>query len=112
MAYKVVRNVDGDVVCFGPDTDQYEPTLKAGDVLVVEGDIPAILVTAYEIQAAKTRQIESLDWALLSDADLSSAELAKFITHRAKIRAVPTTPRPRADLMFPVAAFDTNRNGR
>jgi hypothetical protein len=38
--YKVIRNAGGEVVCFGPNEDNYEPTLKAGDVLSIEATVP------------------------------------------------------------------------
>jgi len=54
MTYKIVRNTAGDVVCFGPDDDNYEPTIKAGEVLSVEDKEP----TAYiqELAAAQALQ--------------------------------------------------------
>jgi len=50
MIYKIVRNNAGDVVAFGPDDDNYEPTVKAGEVLSVEDKLPA----AYVKQLADT----------------------------------------------------------
>lgn len=38
MTYKIVKNATGEVVCFGSNTDMYEPTLQKGDVLTIEPD--------------------------------------------------------------------------
>ena len=65
-----------------------------------------------EIQAEKTLRVAALDWAMVSDADISPTELAKFISHRAQIRGVPTTPRPHHEVVFPSPDFDIKRNGR
>jgi len=48
MTYKIVRNASGDVVAFGPNEDNYEPTVKNGEVLSVEDKEP----TAYIKQLA------------------------------------------------------------
>lgn len=55
MSYKVIRN-NGSVVCFGPNEDGYEPSLKEGDVLNIEESAPAPDLKA-EIRA-KIDQIE------------------------------------------------------
>jgi hypothetical protein len=36
MTYKIVRNILGEVVCFGLNDGNYEPTIKVGEVLSIE----------------------------------------------------------------------------
>ena len=54
MAYKIVRNSAGDVVAFGPDDNNYEPTIKDGEVLSVEDKLPVSYIK--ELAAATTAQ--------------------------------------------------------
>lgn len=41
MSYKLVKNKAGEVVAYGPNDDMYEPSLKTGDLLVIEEDVIA-----------------------------------------------------------------------
>ena len=52
MAYKIVRNSAGDVVAFGPNDDNYEPTVKKGETLTVEDNAPQPYTSAADAQAA------------------------------------------------------------
>jgi hypothetical protein len=36
MSYKIVKNQSGEVVAFGPDDENYEPTVKDGETLTIE----------------------------------------------------------------------------
>ena len=38
MTYKLLKNSAGEVIAYGPNDDMYEPSLKKGDVLVIEED--------------------------------------------------------------------------
>jgi len=49
MSYKVVRNVAGEAVAFGPNDDNYEPTIKSGEALTVEDSAPTLAKSADEI---------------------------------------------------------------
>jgi hypothetical protein len=40
MTYKVIRNAQGEATCFGPNEDFYQPTVKAGEVLSIEAEMP------------------------------------------------------------------------
>jgi len=40
MTYKIVRNTAGEVVAFGPNDDNYEPTIKKGETLTIEDNAP------------------------------------------------------------------------
>lgn len=53
MSYKIVRRA-GVVVAWGPDTAHYQPALQAGDVLTIEAELPADVLTAQT--AAVTQQ--------------------------------------------------------
>lgn len=41
MSYKIVRNSAGEALCFGPNTEQYQPGIPAGATLTIEASIPA-----------------------------------------------------------------------
>ncbi len=71
MTYKVIRNALGEAICFGPNTDQYEPTLKAGEVLSIEAEIPPPSAKDIQAQANATAQayLASTDWMVLRQAD-------------------------------------------
>lgn len=54
MSYKVVRNSNGDIVAFGPNDDNYEPTVKEGEDLTIEDNAPVLESSPEEIiEAAK-----------------------------------------------------------
>jgi len=38
--YKVIRNAQGETVCFGPNDNNYEPNVKAGEVMSIEAEMP------------------------------------------------------------------------
>ena len=69
--YKVIRNALGEAICFGPNEDFYEPTLKAGEVLSIEADVPQPSATELQSQANATAQayLASTDWMVLRQAD-------------------------------------------
>jgi hypothetical protein len=51
MSYKIVKNTEGEVVAFGPNDDNYIPTIKAGEVLTIEsGKIADDLIKEYQAQ--------------------------------------------------------------
>ena len=52
MTYKIVRNTAGDVVAFGPNDDNYEPTVKKGETLTIEDNAPPPDTSAADAQAA------------------------------------------------------------
>jgi hypothetical protein len=36
MSYKIVKNAIGDVIAFGPNDENYVPTIKDGEILIIE----------------------------------------------------------------------------
>jgi len=52
MTYKIVRNTAGDVVAFGPNDDNYEPTVKKGETLTVEDNAPQPDTSATDARTA------------------------------------------------------------
>lgn len=40
MSYKIVKDADGELVCFGPDDGMYEPTLADGQTLHIVDELP------------------------------------------------------------------------
>ena len=87
MSYKIVRNADGDAVCYGPNDDNYEPSLKAGEVLVVESDMPTMpAVIPQSVSMAQARKalvmggitMASVDAAITAIVDDAARELAQI----------------------------------
>ena len=54
--YKVVRNATGDLICYGPNTNQYGPGIPAGATLFIEENVPT-----YPITRIKAEKIASLE---------------------------------------------------
>jgi len=52
MTFQIVRNALGDVVCFGPDDNNYAPTVKKGDVLSIENTPPLAYLAALTAEAS------------------------------------------------------------
>ena len=40
--YKIVKDSNGNLVCFGPNTEGYEPTLNKGEIMTIETDAVAL----------------------------------------------------------------------
>lgn len=40
MTFKVVRDANANVICFGPNDDNYNPTLLTGQLLHIEDNEP------------------------------------------------------------------------
>jgi hypothetical protein len=63
MSFKVVRNAENSVVCFGPNEDAYEPTLAAGQTLSIETDTPEIIPSVeaiwLKIKTERDRRIQN-----------------------------------------------------
>lgn len=63
MSFKVVKNALNEVVCFGPNTEQYQPTIGAGQTLTIEADAPEIIPTVeaiwLKIKAERDRRIQN-----------------------------------------------------
>ena len=72
MTYKIVRNISGDVVAFGLNDDNYEPTIKTGEVLSVENELPA----AYIKQLADTAAAKKSAQKKLAALGLTADEIA------------------------------------
>jgi len=56
MSYKIVKNADGLVIGYGPNTDQYQPSIPVGATLTVEASIPPKPLA--EVKATKLAQLE------------------------------------------------------
>jgi hypothetical protein len=48
MNYKIVRNAAGEIVCFGQNDNNYEPTIKDGETLTIEDAIPPLTPPTYK----------------------------------------------------------------
>ena len=64
--YKIVKDADGNLVCFGPNTDGYEPTLNKGEIMTIETDAVALPL----IQKWQTEQKAIADKAATDKAAL------------------------------------------
>jgi hypothetical protein len=53
MTYKIVKNSAGELVAFGPNDENYEPTIKAGETLTIEsGKEVEDLIKEYQFKQA------------------------------------------------------------
>ena len=80
MTYKIVKNDAGDVVAFGPNDGNYEPTLKDGETLTIESDKVAedLIEKHYVKEIAHANQIANDKAALLQRLGIT-AEEAKLL---------------------------------
>ena len=59
LNYKVVRDATGRVVCFGQNTEHYEPTVELGFKLTIESNIPA---NTFSRRAEIIEQLREIDY--------------------------------------------------
>jgi hypothetical protein len=53
MTYKIVKNSAGEIVAFGPNDENYEPTVKDGETLTIEsGKIAEDSIKEYQAKQA------------------------------------------------------------
>jgi len=76
MTYKIVRNAQGDVVAFGPNDDNYEPTVKDGEVLSVEDKLPAAYIKELAAAATALAAARTSALAKLAALGLTADEIA------------------------------------
>jgi len=76
MTYKIVRNISGDVVAFGLNDDNYEPTIKTGEVLSVENELPAAYIKQLADTAAATAAAKKSAQKKLAALGLTADEIA------------------------------------
>jgi len=71
MTYKVIRNAQGEAICFGPNEDFYQPIVKDGETLNIEADVPQPSAAELQSQANATARayLASTDWMVLRQAD-------------------------------------------
>lgn len=89
MSYKVVRDSLGVAIVFGPNDNNYEPTIKNGEVLTIETIAPAQSneQQAKSVRLLRTELLNNSDWTQISD---SSADKAAWTTYRQALRDVTT----------------------
>lgn len=56
MSYKIVRDSSGQIICFGPNNDQYQPGIPEGATLTIEVGIPPKPLA--QVKADKLAQLE------------------------------------------------------
>ena len=76
MTYKIVKNLAGDVVAFGPNDDNYEPTVKDGEILTIESNkIADDLIKEYQAkELARLNQLANDKTALLDRLGITADE--------------------------------------
>ena len=87
MRFKVVKNSSGDVVAFGPNDKNYEPTVKTGETLTIQDDTPAMpLAIPQSVSMAQARKalvlggvsMASVASAIAAISDATQRELAQI----------------------------------
>ena len=64
--YKIVKDSNGNLVCFGPNTEGYEPTLNKGEIMTIETDAVALPL----IEKLQTEQKAMIDKVAIDKAAL------------------------------------------
>ena len=64
--YKIVKDSNGNLVCFGPNTEGYEPTLNKGEIMTIETDAVALPL----IEKWQTEQKAMIDKVAIDKAAL------------------------------------------
>jgi hypothetical protein len=83
MTYKIVKNANGEVIAYGLDNGMYEPSLKKGDVLILEEDAAAQpLIDAFH---AKLEADKIADEAAKSQAKAALLERLGITEDEAKL---------------------------
>lgn len=59
MNYKVVRNAAGDLICFGPNSNQYDPGVVAGATLTIEVNAPTPALATRQASARAATKAEA-----------------------------------------------------
>lgn len=81
MKYKIVKNSTGDVVAFGPNDENYDPTLKNGETLTVESDeIAEDMIKTYQAKLIfEADQIANDKIAILDRLGITADEAALLV---------------------------------
>jgi hypothetical protein len=89
MSYKVVRDSLGVVIAFGPNDNNYEPTIKNGEVLTIEANAPepSMDQQAKTVRSSRNQLLNSSDWTQISD---SSADKVAWTIYRQALRDITT----------------------
>ena len=53
MKYKVIKNSEGKIIAFGLDDNNYDPTIKDGEVLSLQDKQPVLDTTETDAKTAK-----------------------------------------------------------
>jgi len=80
--YKIVKNSNGDLVCFGPNTDSYEPTINEGDIMTIETESVALpLIEKWQTeQKAIADKVAQDKAALLVKLGITADEAALLLS--------------------------------
>jgi hypothetical protein len=55
--YKIVKDKDGNLICYGPNNEGYEPNVKAGETLTLESaEIAEPLIKAFNDKQSENAQ--------------------------------------------------------
>jgi hypothetical protein len=77
MSFKVVKNALNEVVCFGPATEQYQPTIGAGHTLSIEEFAPIFVPKKAELIKKVDADVDTIYAAAIGNraTEYSEAEL-------------------------------------
>ena len=86
MTYLVVRDKDGELVCFGPQNGMYKPVVKTGEVLSTEEALPQPSQQAKD-KELKERKLEELIAKKIRDTTINDLKAAGKIDNDGEITA-------------------------
>ena len=105
--YKTHRKADGSIGGYGPDDDQYQPYLAAGDTLEYSDTLPGPTVENMftALRAERDARLTATDKYLLPDYPISADDLEQVKAYRTALRDLPDQPGapwPDGDIPWPV----------
>lgn len=89
--YKIHIGADGSIKGFGPNVDEYQPYLAAGDTLEYSDTLPGPTVENMftALRAERDARLTATDKYLLPDYPTSADNLALIKAYRAALRDLP-----------------------
>jgi hypothetical protein len=80
MSYKIVKDLQGNLVAFGPNDENYMPNIKENEILVVEsGKIAEDMISQYQAQQLSIASESANKKAALLERLGITAEEAKIL---------------------------------
>lgn len=71
MSYKIVKDAAGVIIAFGPDTDDYVPTVEEGNVLEIVSELPELAAPVHvPPEISKAQGIVVMSQKIIGESNL------------------------------------------